>query len=932
MIREFPALPGRIYSVAISSDGKRIAAGSSLDGSGEVSIYGYEFDTALPAKIKAIQEKVASSRSPAEAAELEKYHKEGVKLIANVKIPQSAVYTVAFQPGGNVLAIAGSDGKIRLINPDSGALIKEFAPVTVKVQAMAESTAGGLVPAKQDEAVETETLPSGSTVASLEVEPKEVLLNGRFSYVQLLVTGKLASGETIDVTRMVDPSISADIAEISRSGLVRGKKDGKATLVVKLGGKSASIPLAVSRFNAPMHVDFVHDVTPILSRLGCNQGTCHGSAQGKNGFKLSLRGYDPLFDIRALTDDHAARRINLASPDDSMMLTKPTGAVPHVGGALIQVGEPYYEILRAWISDGAKLDLTTARVAKIEVFPVNPIVQRSGAKLQLRVLATYAGGEMRDVTREAFLETANAEVATAGRAGLMTAVRRGEAPILARFEGNYASTTITVMGDRSGFVWADPPAFSKIDELVAAKWKRMKILPSGISNDTDFLRRIYLDLVGLPPVADDIRKFLADKRDTRIKRDELVDRLIGSPEFVDYWTNKWADLLQVNRKFLGVEGSAAFRNWIHGQVAANAPYDQFVRSIMTVSGSNRENPPAAYYKILREPAAIMENTTQLFLAVRFNCNKCHDHPFERWTQDQYYQTAAYFAQVGLTGDPASKGKTIGGTDVEAPKPFYEVVADSGKGEVIHDRTKAVSAPKFPFKCDYAKPAAGMSRRADLSAWLTSKDNPYFAKSYVNRLWGYLFGTGIIEPLDDIRAGNPATNPELLDYLTNDFIRSKFDVRSMMRSICKSRTYQLSVETNKWNADDKVNYSHAIARRLPAEVLLDAVYRVTGSTSKFPGIAPGTRAAALPDSGVELPSGFLTTFGRPARESACECERSSGLQLGPVMALVSGPTLGDAIADPGNELNRLVATQGDDAKLIDDLFLRIPGQAGHLERN
>src|SRR4029077_8569002 len=247
----------------------------------------------------------------------------------------------------------------------------------------------------------------------------------------------------------------------------------------------------------------------------------------------------------------------------------------------------------------------------------------------------------------------------------------------------------------------------------------------------------------------------------------------------------------------------AFRTWIRAQIAANVPYDKFVRSILTAKGSNRENPAAAYFKILREPAATMENTTQLFLGVRFNCNKCHDHPFERWTQDQYYQTAAYFAQVGLTGDPASKGQMIGGTDVEAPKPLYEVVADTGKGEVIHDRTKKVSAPKFPFPADHAQPAVGLARRLDLSAWLTSKDTPYFAKSYVNRFWGYLLGTGIIEPLDDIRAGNPATNPELLDYLTNEFTSHGFDVRHVMRLICKSRTYQLSVETNEWNVDDKI---------------------------------------------------------------------------------------------------------------------------------
>jgi WD40 repeat protein/mono/diheme cytochrome c family protein len=933
LIREFPALPGRVYSVAVSPDGKRIAAGSSLDGSGEVSIYGYEFDTSLPAAIKAIQEKVVTTRSAAEAAELEKYHKDGVKQVSNVKIRDGGIYSVAFRPDGKIVAAAGAGGIVRFFNPETGSLVKEFAPVTVKPPTVAQHAPVTAVPPKQEEAVETETLAPGVSLASLDVQPTEVRLNNRFAYVQLVVSGKLSSGEMIDATRMVESSLSADIAELSRSGLLRPKADGKANLALRLGGKSASVPVTVLGLKTPVHVEFAHDVAPVLSRLGCNAGTCHGSAQGKNGFKLSLRGYDPIFDVRALTDDQAARHVNLASPDDSMMLLKPTAAVPHVGGGLMQTGEPYYEIIRSWISEGAKLNVATPRVTKVEVFPVNPIVQRIGTKQQLRVLATYADGEVRDVSREAFLDSANSEVAVAGRAGLVTSVRRGEAPVLVRFEGSYASTTMTVMGDRTGFVWTDPPTYSKIDKLVAAKWKRMKILPSGLCTDAEFVRRVSLDLTGLPPTSDDLRKFLADPRDSRVKRDELVDRLIGSPDFIDFWTNKWADLLQVNRKFLGVEGSAAFRNWIRAQLAGNMPYDKFVRTILTASGSNRENPAAAYFKILRDPAATMENTTQLFLGVRFNCNKCHDHPFERWTQDQYYQTAAYFAQVNLTGDPASNGRMIGGTDVEAPKPLYEVVADTGKGEVIHDRTKKVSAPKFPFPAEHANPGSVGARRQELSSWLTSKDNPYFAKSYVNRFWGYLMGLGIIEPLDDIRAGNPATNPELLDYLTNEFISKGFDLRHIMRLICKSRTYQLSVETNRWNADDKVNYAHATARRLPAEVLLDAVYRTTGSVSKFPGIAAGTRAAALPDSGVELPSGFLATFGRPARESACECERSSGMQLGPVMALVSGPTLGDAIADPGNELTKLAGSQSDDTKLIDELFMRIlnrPATAGEIE--
>ncbi len=317
----------------------------------------------------------------------------------------------------------------------------------------------------------------------------------------------------------------------------------------------------------------------------------------------------------------------------------------------------------------------------------------------------------------------------------------------------------------------------------------------------------------------------------------------------------------------------------------------------------------------------MENTTQLFLAVRFNCNKCHDHPFERWTQDQYYQTAAFFARVGLKEDPESKGRKLGGSAVMAATPYYEVVFDKDDGEVLHNRTGEVTEPRLPFECDYTAPAEA-TRREQLAAWITSPENPYFARSYVNRLWGYLFGVGIIEPIDDMRAGNPPTNPELLDYLTHQFLESGFDAQQVMRSICKSRTYQLSIGTNRWNSDDTINYSHATARRLPAEVLYDTLLTAVGSTSRFPGVAPGTRAAALPDSGVDLPSNFLATFGRPVRESACECERSSEMQLGPVMAMVSGPVVAEAIADPENAIAKLAATQPDDAQLINELFLRI----------
>lgn len=827
IIRELPAMKGRIFSVAVSPDGKRIAAVSSLNGVGEVNVYGYEFDTALPDNIKAIVQKVAGTQTAEEKAALDKYVHDGVKLASHAEVPTSAVYAVAFRPDSKLLAAAGADGVVRLVDPETGSLVKEFSPAPVAPP----------------------------------------------------VAGQGA------------PGAAAGVAH-----------------------------------------DFIRDVNPVLSRMGCNQGTCHGAAMGKNGFKMSLRGYDPIYDVRALTDDLAGRRVNLASPDESLMLLKATGAVPHMGGMLTKPGEPYYQIMREWIAAGARLDLSTPRVAKLDLLPKDPIVEQVGGKQQFRVAATYADGTTRDVTNEAFIESGNIEVATAERGGVLTSIRRGEAPVLTRYEGQYGATTLTVMGDRTGFEWQQPQAWNRIDELAAAKWQRMKIRPSELSTDAEFIRRAYLDLTGLPPSADDVRAFLADARETRVKRDELVDKLIGSDAFVEHWTNKWSDLLQVNRKFLGVEGATAFRQWIREQIAKNTPYDQFVRAILTAHGSNREHPEASYFKILRDPEPTAENTTHLFLGIRFNCNKCHDHPFERWTQDQYYQLSAYFARVGLDRDPASGNQNIGGTAVEGAKPLYEVVVDRPDGEVKHLRTGAVAPPIFPYQATVAT-LEGASRRDQLAAWVTSRDNPYFARSFVNRMWGYLFGLGLVEPIDDIRAGNPPTNPELLDYLSQEFISGNYDVRRVMQLICKSRTYQLSVETNKWNEDDKINFSHALARRLPAEVLYDAIYRTTGSLSNLPGAKPGTRAAELPDAGVDLPSGFFTTFGRPVRESACECERSSGMQLGPVMALVSGPTVSEAIADPGNALAKLAASEPDDRKLVDEVFLRIlnrPATDGEIE--
>ncbi len=892
LLQELPSLEGRVWSVAFSRDARRIAAGSSLDGRGEIQVFAIEPDATLEENIRKILEKPTHQRSGDEQKALRAYHESSSETLAALQV-ETGIYAVAFSPDGNTVAAAGGDGKVRLFVADGGASIKEFVPVKVQRHRAEE-------------------------VAGLLVEPSAVTLTNPHAYAQMIVMAQLTSGDVVDVTRDLHVAPNKAV-HVSETGVIKALADGSYTLALSYAGRTVDLPVTSSGLTDPFRPDYIRDVNPVISKAGCNAGTCHGAKDGKNGFKLSLRGYDPIFDLRAFTDDIAARRINAAAPDSSLLLMKATGGVPHEGGQIISPDSDAYQVIRAWIAEGATVDLDAAKATGIEIYPHNPVIQTIGDQQQIRVLANYPDGSQRDVTREAFTESGNAEVAAVDDFGLITTRRRGEAALLVRYEGNYASTIVTVMGDRSGFVWEDVTPVNEIDRFVAAKLKRTKTSSAPVCGDADFVRRLSMDLTGLPPSPETVRTFLADPSDS--KRTKLIDQLVGSDPYIDLWSNKWADLLQVNRKFLAAEGAKRFRDWIRNEVAHNTPYDAFVRKILTASGSNKDNPAASYYKILRTPEDTMENTTHLFLGVRFNCNKCHDHPFERWTQDNYYEMAAYFGQVGLKKDDASGDKKIGGTAVEGGKPLYEVVFDKREGEVIHDRTKEVAAPRFPYEASVSLPEEA-SRREQMAHWITAPDNPYFASSYVNRVWGYLIGTGLIEPLDDIRAGNPPSNPELLRWLTDQFIASGFDTQALVKLICQSRTYQLSIETDTWNEDDAINFSHAKARRLPAEVLYDAVHAVTGAMSKIPGVPEGTRAAQLPDVGVKLKDGFLANLGRPVRESACECERNDELQLGPIMALISGPTVNDAISDPNNAIAKLVSEMNEPEELVEALFMRI----------
>ncbi len=706
---------------------------------------------------------------------------------------------------------------------------------------------------------------------SLTIESgRTVVLSGRESWQQILVTGRYADAKTRDLTREVRyESMPAGVVVVDANGLVTPIKEGATTLHAKLGALSASVQVVVKDIETERPIHFENQIVPIFTRFGCNAGGCHGKAGGQNGFQLSLLGFEPQEDFEFIVKEARGRRLLLSAPEYSLLLTKATGLVPHGGGKRLELESAYYRLLLRWVKQGAPPGRTDDPVvSRIEVLPKERVLARESAQ-QLTVIAHHSDGSSVDVTRLAQFEPNHPELAVVSNTGLVTAkTLPGSVAIMARYQTHVAVFQALIP---LGLSLDSPAVKSKtlVDDHVFGQLKRLGVPPSDACSDAAFLRRVTLDLSGRLPSLEETKEYLADA--AKDKDAKLIDRLLASEDHAYYFAGKWGTILRNRRTNPAddIKPTFAFHGWIKDSLHANKPFDQFARDILTAAGEDTKVPQIVWYREVKEASAQVEDVAQLFLGQRVGCAKCHHHPFEKWTQDDYWSMVACFSQVEIK-IPAlqKKGK-------ESIKPPATVTHKPGVAKAVNPRTKqtlkpsGLGGPKMTLD-------ATDDPRAKLADWMVAPDNPFFARTLANRYWKHFFKIGLVEPEDDLRLTNPASNPELLDALAKHFVDSKYDLKSLIRVICNSHAYRLSAIPNAHNADDKQNFSHFYLRRLHAEVLFDAIDVVTGSKTTFKGLPEGTRAVQLPDN--QFQSYFLSIFGRPDSASPCECERGSDATL------------------------------------------------------
>ncbi|HUE18086.1 MAG TPA: DUF1549 and DUF1553 domain-containing protein [Planctomycetaceae bacterium] len=755
---------------------------------------------------------------------------------------------------------------------------------------------------------------------ALSISPARVELSGNFARAQLVVSAADASGK---VTPHSDDLTSRAKYESNAPGVVRVGRDGALTVagngqaVIRVvvdaphGELTATVPVTVRDVVSHPQVGYAREIAPIFSKAGCNMGACHAAQYGQAGFKLSVFGYEPSADHASIVRDRSERRVNFLEPEQSLLLKKPTLQVPHGGGRRMKIGSTEYATLAAWIASGAPGPAANdPTVTKIIVTPSRRITVPH-AQQQLRVEAIYSDGVRRDVTALSKFDSVDEGVLSVTPQGLFTTNGQGQASALVRFEGQAAISTF-VLPYAANSQLADWTNQNFIDELASAKFRELGIEPSGLCSDSAFLRRAFLDAIGEIPTIEETRSFLASKDPA--KRQHLVDRLLGltgdskldtyNDAYAAWWTLKWSDLIRNQSNDLGEQGMWAFHNWLSESFRSNKPFDRFVRELVTAKGSIYTVGPANFYRINSNPADCAEATAQLFLGVRLQCARCHHHPFEKYGQEDYFSFAAYFARVGAK--PSQEFGLFG---------RESVVIVRRSGEVVNPRTGAILKPK-PLD---GSPADDPSdRRNVLANWLTSPANAFFAKSVVNRYVSYLMGHGLVDPVDDLRATNPPSNPEMMDALAKHFVASGFDLKQLLRVIMTSRLYQLDSQPSPANASDRKFFSHFNVKRLSAEALLDAVDEATGTRTKFTSLPLGTRAVELPDA--EYQNYFLKTFGKPVRASVCECERSTDESLAQALHTLNGDIVTDKIADSKARVARLLAAKTPGDRIVEELYL------------
>ena len=740
-----------------------------------------------------------------------------------------------------------------------------------------------------------------ATPVSLEVFPKNIQLSNVRDRQSLVAQIVYSNGITMDVTDQVLLKLAAPNLVKQDGSTFKPVADGETTLNVSIEKFSIDVPVKITESKTNPPVSFTNDVMPVFSKAGCNAGSCHGAARGKDGFRLSLYGFDPKGDYHRLTREQLGRRVDLAVPGECLLMTKATGTVPHSGGELFKPGTEYYGTLLSWLEAGAAFDpKAPPKVTSIELYPKSAVLNGAESKQQLTVVAKYADGSDRDVTALTYFSTNNDNSATVTQDGVVTGKKRGEAFVMARFDTHTVGADFIVLPKDAEFTWKDVPENNYVDVRIHEKLRKLRIQPSGLCSDAEFIRRASLDICGIVPTPEQVASFIADT--STDKRDKYVDEMLERKEFVEMWVMKWSELLQVrSTRLVSYKSTLLYYDWLKQRIASNVPVNEMVKELLSAQGGTFSVPSTNYYQNEQDTLKVAENVAQVFLGMRIQCAQCHNHPFDRWTMDDYFSHVAFFAQMARKP----------GED-----PREQIVYNRSRGETKHPVTKQVMKPKFLG--GIFPETKGKDRRAVLAEWIASPENPYFAKNLSNIVWSHFLGRGIVNEVDDVRVSNPAVNQKLLDELGEKFKEYNYDFKKLVRDICTSRTYQLSTKTNETNESDLTNFSHATLRRIRAEVLLDVISQITETKNKFRGLPLGSRAVQIADGNTS--NYFLTTFGRAKRESVCSCEVKMDPSLSQALHLLNGDTVNKKIRQ-GGLVVKWMKEKKTNEEILTEMYLR-----------